>query len=1134
MLLSTAFSARIPNHLRERGRPGRRPTLGGSRSSRPLLEVLEDRTLLNVDFVSNTHDSGTGSLRAAISSASPEDTIAFASGVTGTITLSANSGPLDITQNLDIEGPGAGNLKISANGASQVFNVNGGVTASIAGLTIAGASGGGIVNFYSTLTVTNCTLSGNSADYGGGIDNEGTMTVTNCTLSDNSTSFEGGGGIYNDGTMTVTNSTLSGNSASWVGGGGGGIINQGALTITNCTLSDNSAPLQGGAIYNVGGTLTVTNSTLSGNSAGEGGGIDNNQGTATLANTIIAGNTAPTGPDVDGTVTSLGYNLVGNKSGGSGFVAADLLNVNPLLGPLQNNGGPTQSMALLPGSPAIDAGSVALIPSGITTDQRGASRDVDGVDIGAFEVQVYPVYFTIDSGGGSLRSAMTQANQYGGSIIAFTASGVIDLASPLPAISRDVQILGPGANNLTVSGNFASQVFYVNAGVTATIAGLTIADGKSLFGGGIENDGTLTVTNSTLSGNSAGCCNDSGGGIYNGGTLTVTNSTLAGNSAPNGGGIFNDGTLTVTNSTLAGNSAPNGGGIYNLAVFEGEGFVGGTLAVTDSTLSGNSSATGGGGIANVFGTADIANTIVAGNTAPTGPDVYGLVTSKGHNLIGNSSGGGGFVAADLLNVNPVLGPLQNNGGPTPTLALLPGSPAIAAGSVALAVDANGNPLTTDQRGSARVVNGTVDIGAFESRGFTTTVTSGNNQQTAIGTAFTAPLVVTVSSPYGEPVAGGVVTYTAPASGVSATFPGGGNTATIDASGQASIAVAANSVPGNYGVGATARGATGTLFILTNTPGAPNQLVIHTQPSATVKAGQAFAAQPVIYEDDQSGNLETADNSTQVTVSLESGSGPLLGTQTVTVSGGIATFINLADNTAGTISLLFTSVPMLTPAISGNIAISPAQPNHLVIHTQPSATATTGQAFATQPVIYEEDQYGNLEMGDNSTQVTASLRTGVGPLQGTTTVTVSGGIATFTNLADNTAETIILVFTGPTLAKATSNPITVNKDPVNKLVIGAKAKIKVKETSRAKERHAIRGASLLAATRPHTRLAVTPRPRQSSAVPAVAVSSLQAVPTANRARAIVRADSAPVRVPAGLKASLVAYLIALRHAGSDLS
>jgi hypothetical protein len=104
------------------------------------------------------------------------------------------------------------------------------------------------------------------------------------------------------------------------------------------------------------------------------------------------------------------------------------------------------------------------------------------------------------------------------------------------------------------------------------------------------------------------------------------------------------------------------------------------------------------------------------------------------------------------------------------------------------------------------------------------------------------------------------------------------------------------------------------------------------------------------------------------------------------------------------------------------------PTQLVIHTQPSASATAGQVFPTQPVIYVEDQNGNLVTGDNTTQVTVSLRVGTGPLLGTTTVTVSGGIATFTNLKDNRAETIILLFTGPTLVKAQSNPIKVKPAP----------------------------------------------------------------------------------------------------------
>jgi hypothetical protein len=114
---------------------------------------------------------------------------------------------------------------------------------------------------------------------------------------------------------------------------------------------------------------------------------------------------------------------------------------------------------------------------------------------------------------------------------------------------------------------------------------------------------------------------------------------------------------------------------------------------------------------------------------------------------------------------------------------------------------------------------------------------------------------------------------------------------------------------------------------------------------------------------------------------------LQGTTTVTVSGGVATFTNLADNKAETISLDFTS-GSLTKATSNSITVKPAAASQLVIQTQPSATATAGQAFAVQPVIKEEDAFGNVETSDNSTQVTASLHSGSGPLQGTTTATVS--------------------------------------------------------------------------------------------------------------------------------------------------
>ncbi len=935
MLLSTALSARFTNFLRDRGHPVRRHTSGGRRRSRPLLELLEDRTLLSIQYVESTMDSGPASLRGVIGAAVQGDIIEFAIGVTGTITLT--SGPIEIPASVAIEGPGAGSITVSGNGASGVFGVEVDKIVTIAGLTITDGGneplGGALIN-RGTLTLANCAVSNSSAtDSGGAIYNSGTLTVTNCTLSDNSAPAGGGGAISNAGILTVSNSTLSGNSAG-IGGGissagettlinttlsdnsaqqGGGFDNAGFATLTDCTVSGNSAlsdGLGGGGIYNVQSTLTVNDCTIAGNSApnGSGGGLENTSGAGTLANTIIANDTAHSASaDVDGNVGSLGYNLIGNSSGGSGFVATDILNVDPDLGPIQNNGGPTQTMALLPGSPAIDAGSNKLIPSGLATDQRSDPRDVNGVDIGAFEVQVYLVYSTADSGGGSLRTALANANQDEGSIISLTASGVISLVSPLPAISSDVQIVGPGANNLTVDGNGTNQVFDVDAGVTVTIAGLTITRGHGASGGGILNSGTLTLTNLTLSNNLAA---GAGGGIDNLGTLTLTSSTLSGNSAGSGGGIDNDGTLTVTNSTFSDNSASaDGGGVGNL----------GTLTVSDSTFSGNSAGRGG-GIAIDDGALTLGNTIIATNTALTGPDLYGTVISLGNNLIGNSSGGSGFVGTDLVNVNPLLGPLQHNGGPTQTLALLPGSPAIAAGSVARIPPG----ITTDQRGSARIVKGKVDIGAFQSRGFTFTVESGNNQQTTVNTSFASSLNVMVTSPYGDPVQGGVVTFNAPATGASATFPGGSKSAAIDAAGQAGIQVVANAIAGSFTLNASAGSAAGPSFILTNTPGAPTQLVIHTQPSRTGKAGHAFATQPVIFAEDRYGNLETSDNHTKVKVALRTGTGPLHGVTIVKVSGGIAKYRGLAVDKAQTIVLVFKS-GKLARATSKSITIRPSVP-----------------------------------------------------------------------------------------------------------------------------------------------------------------------------------------------------------------
>jgi filamentous hemagglutinin family protein len=401
------------------------------------------------------------------------------------------------------------------------------------GNTAIGGTGGGInldggINGTSTVMITGSMISGNSSSVeGGGIYNygessgNGMVTITNSTLSDNSAPY--GGGIYSDGesngsvTVTITDSTLSGNMAT--SGSGGGINNDGGssgsatVMITDSTLSGNSAA-SGGGIYNYGessgnGTVTITNSTLSGNSATSGGGIYNNgsnsgSATLTIGDTILAGNTA-SGAESNyfsnaGTLTDDGYNLFGDDGVLTGNGTTDILfsgSISAVLAPLADNGGPTQTMALVQGSPAIEAGNPNQIGQ---PDQRGIIRgtpsDDTGTasDIGAYEAELIQV---------SANDAMTQYGTAPTLTYTVTSGPSGDLTGSLALITPETDAgtypgdIGPGS---LASTNSTYLLDFTAGTLTITKAPLTVAvnsGGTSQYGLTPTNPG-IGVTGGTL------------------------------------------------------------------------------------------------------------------------------------------------------------------------------------------------------------------------------------------------------------------------------------------------------------------------------------------------------------------------------------------------------------------------------------------------------------------------------------------------------------------------------------------------------------------------------------------------------------------------------------------------------------
>ena len=404
-----------------------------------------------------------------------------------------------------------------------------------------------------------------------------------------------------------------------------------------------------------------------------------------------------------------------------------------------------------------------------------------------------------DSGPGSLRQALAAAAS--GETIDFSVTGTITLTSGELTIGQNQTITGPGASSLTIDGNNNSRIFYISSGATVNISGLTLANGNSAnYGGGIENEGTLNISDCVISGCDAnGFGNGFGGAIDNyGGTVNITTCTISGNTAADeGGGIRNEnGPVTITESTISGNTSDVGGGIAsrnngsvdvirstiynnnatsggsnfgggilcvtgtlnvtnstvsgNNAIGGGGGIIDGTtiatnITITQCTITGNTSTNGGGGIELGVSTANIKNTILAGNTGGGGNNFYstgasGILSSQGYNLE-NATEAGFTGTGDIQNGTIDLDPIADNGGPTQTHALQTTSDAVD-GIPEGGTSYNGAPAT-DQRGISRPQSGNVDIGAFELEqapqvttqavsGIGTTSATGNGTITSLG------------------------------------------------------------------------------------------------------------------------------------------------------------------------------------------------------------------------------------------------------------------------------------------------------------------------------------------------------------------------------------------------------------------
>lgn len=650
-----------------------------------------------------------------------------------------------IAKNLTIEGPGEDQLTIQ-----RGFVIAVGCEVDITGLTFKHGSkwyydteGGGAIANYGTTTVSECTFTLNEADdiRGGAIHNLATLTIDDCLFEDNTADGDSGGAIANDGSLTVENSRFidntvaahgyieggaaidnsaagtmvihsnclfQGNTTDGTWGLGGAIRNEGDAQISDCEFTSNQCTDYGGAIYSTTtapAELILTDCEFTSNSCGYyGGAVRNKSGVCDFVRCTFTTNTGEYGgaASLEGESTMTDCLLTSNTATESTWGGGGILNKGVLT--LEGTD-LTNNTSTLGNGGAIfnDAGTLTIDDAGISGN---TCPDGEGAGI------------CNNSGSLTIDNAVISDNT------AFEGGGGITNRQQGTVTCTMVEIHG---NQVTDE--------YGEGGGISNVGVLSLTDchvhdndctGDSSDGGGIYSrsgySGTIeadvellrcTVADNTCLGDGAGIHSDESSSLN--ATLRVRDSTISGNQAldpdySSGGGVNCGGVARFVNSTISENSAESGGGIYAYGC---------EILLAHTTVSANTASYGGGGLYARFDPGSLmTHTILGGNSAPSRPDAYrstsgSELVSGGHNVVGDMDGFSYTLGTGDLVGAPGLAPLADNGGTTWTHALNAGSLAADAGDPAFDPNAYTPPLTTDQRGEARVSGGGIDIGAFE-------------------------------------------------------------------------------------------------------------------------------------------------------------------------------------------------------------------------------------------------------------------------------------------------------------------------------------------------------------------------------------------------------------------------------------